>query len=297
MGTLRKNPTGNRIPAPKWYMKLVHTGSSLVHTPSYLQRSRHGIYYLRIAVPPDLIRAYGKREIKRSLKTRSKQTATLASLSLAFRIKRYFEILREQLMKEKNEKPTEKPTDKTGLAAFIEGEVDDTPRPFNPNEWALSFTLNTKKYGNITATLDDEDIDKDLERLERLIDSAGGITEEIQVKAELPVNSIRLSELIDAYAKHKKVKDSWIGKSESQAIARLNLLPEIIGNIEASHVTYENALEVINTLKELPKNHKTSGAFAGKTIKEILKTKHSDIHTVFVIAWLYCYRSKTGAIR
>jgi len=44
-------------------------------TPAYLAQSRHGIFYFRIAIPKPLRTLFGAREIKHSLKTRTRRTA------------------------------------------------------------------------------------------------------------------------------------------------------------------------------------------------------------------------------
>ncbi|WP_458527269.1 DUF6538 domain-containing protein [Onishia taeanensis] len=51
-------------------------------TPAYLTRSRHGVWYFRIVVPPYAQDRIGKKVIKRSLKTRSKREAILKASSL-----------------------------------------------------------------------------------------------------------------------------------------------------------------------------------------------------------------------
>lgn len=52
--------------------------------PTYIYRSRHGVYFFRIVVPQELREALsGQREIKRSLRTRDKRKALVQARSLA----------------------------------------------------------------------------------------------------------------------------------------------------------------------------------------------------------------------
>ena len=52
--------------------------------PTYVYRSRHGIYFFRIVVPLALRNALsGQREIKRSLRTRDKRQALVQARALA----------------------------------------------------------------------------------------------------------------------------------------------------------------------------------------------------------------------
>ncbi|WP_425431935.1 DUF6538 domain-containing protein [Halomonas saccharevitans] len=45
--------------------------------PPYLIRSRHGIYYFRLVIPPSQRSSIGKTEFRRSLRTRSKREAVM----------------------------------------------------------------------------------------------------------------------------------------------------------------------------------------------------------------------------
>ena len=53
-----------------WSTQVVHTGMSDMAKPTGLF-SRNGTYYFRIRVPKDLVSAFGKTEIRKSLKTKN----------------------------------------------------------------------------------------------------------------------------------------------------------------------------------------------------------------------------------
>ncbi|MCE8052298.1 site-specific integrase [Halomonas daqingensis] len=55
-------------------------------SPAYLTRSRHGIWYFRLVVPPYAWERVGQKVIKRSLKTRLKREAVLKASSLLIEV-------------------------------------------------------------------------------------------------------------------------------------------------------------------------------------------------------------------
>ncbi|MGJ7458721.1 DUF6538 domain-containing protein [Halomonas sp. RA08-2] len=56
--------------------------------PPYVIRSRSGVFYFRIVVPAPLRPMIGKREIRRSLRTRSKREAILKASPLVVNVRR-----------------------------------------------------------------------------------------------------------------------------------------------------------------------------------------------------------------
>lgn len=59
--------------------------------PSYLRRSRHGIYYLRLVLPTFLADTLGQQELIRSLATRSSNVASISGYQVSLRIKPLFQ--------------------------------------------------------------------------------------------------------------------------------------------------------------------------------------------------------------
>ncbi|MDP4532513.1 tyrosine-type recombinase/integrase [Marinobacter salarius] len=62
----------------------------MTHIPSYLLRSRHSVWYFRIAVPQSIRTLVGCREIRRSLGTRSKRHALIQSRELLRQVQSLF---------------------------------------------------------------------------------------------------------------------------------------------------------------------------------------------------------------
>ncbi|WP_367187240.1 DUF6538 domain-containing protein [Marinobacter sp.] len=62
----------------------------MTHIPSYLLRSRHSVWYFRIAVPQSIRTLVGCREIRRSLGTRSKLHALIYSRELLRQVQTLF---------------------------------------------------------------------------------------------------------------------------------------------------------------------------------------------------------------
>lgn len=52
--------------------------------PSYLLRSRHLVFYFRIAIPDALKPLFSRREIRRSLQTRCQREALIRSREMLF---------------------------------------------------------------------------------------------------------------------------------------------------------------------------------------------------------------------
>lgn len=149
----------------------------------------------------------------------------------------------------------------------------------NPEDLVnLSLTLTSS--GDIKIDFDKDDFEEDLKRFEKLKPQ---LNISNTTTASPITQSKKLSEVIASYCQHMETKDSWMSKSKSQAIARLNLLPEILGDIQASEVNYEIAAQVLETLKKLPKNHKTASEYARKSIAELTSQPHDESLSITTI--------------
>ncbi len=58
--------------------------------PSYLLRSRHSVFYFRIAIPDALKPLFSRREIRRSLQTRCQREALIRSREMLFQVQQMF---------------------------------------------------------------------------------------------------------------------------------------------------------------------------------------------------------------
>lgn len=61
--------------------------------PSYLRKSRHGVYYLRLVLPGFLADILGQQELIRTLDTRSSNIASISGYQVSLRIKPLFQRL------------------------------------------------------------------------------------------------------------------------------------------------------------------------------------------------------------
>lgn len=58
--------------------------------PSYVQRSRHGVFYVRVVIPPPIrAKLAGRREIRRSLGTRDPRTALFWAQRLSYKVSQW----------------------------------------------------------------------------------------------------------------------------------------------------------------------------------------------------------------
>ena len=62
-----------------------------VRIPSHLYLNPYGVYHFRIAVPQDLRKMFGKREIKKSLRTSNRKQAILIAQRLSAQVAGVFE--------------------------------------------------------------------------------------------------------------------------------------------------------------------------------------------------------------
>jgi hypothetical protein len=76
-----------------------------IKLPSHLHRSRSGILYFRIAIPPDLRHHFASREIYRSLRTPNVRDAASAAQALSAAFKQGFRRLRQETMPKTNNAP------------------------------------------------------------------------------------------------------------------------------------------------------------------------------------------------
>jgi hypothetical protein len=75
-----------------------------IKLPSHLCRSRNGILYFRIAIPPDLRDYFHTKEIYRSLRTASVRDAKHSAHLLAGNFKQTFDRIRQDVMSGKGKK-------------------------------------------------------------------------------------------------------------------------------------------------------------------------------------------------
>ena len=81
-------------------------------------------------------------------------------------------------------------------------------------------------------------------------------------------------QLCEIYIKEKTTKNEWKGKTETQNIARLNLLAELIGEGRAvQDITRPELIQCLQNLQMIPTNRNKIKEYAGKTIVQLVKMK------------------------
>lgn len=85
------------------------------------------------------------------------------------------------------------------------------------------------------------------------------------------VKGISFSELAAIYIKEKTTKNEWKGKTETQNIARLKLLTELLGaETGVKTLSRPDLIKCLEQLQRVPKNKNKLVAYKTKSIKEIL---------------------------
>ena len=179
----------------------------------------------------------------------------LASLPLTYRIKRQFEFAREQQVTQKRN-----------------------------NDSSVTFNLTIRKITPDGAlhgiTLDDENVEKDMERLEKLRVSLGASPNTPSTTAKFP--KMKLSELMESFIQHQMGKDTWKPKSLTQVKTRFFYLIDILGDIDINDVTYEKAIYVRNILSKYPCRRTQSTKFSGKSLSEALAATDDSTETLSI---------------
>ena len=225
---------------------------------SYLQLTPHGTYYFRIAIPQSLRLYFGKRELKKTLRTSDRKKAISIAMAMSIEANKLFK------------------------RAYIMGGNNNDDK--NPTLYhaALLFTKD-----GIKEEIDsDKDIDKEIEALNKLREARKTDIEAFKKSLKSKKNqtiiaseatSILLSKLIEMFVSHNKTKGNWTAKTEDDYQSTFTLLLEVMGDIPVSRIIFQKAEDFVITLQKLPKNIKTSPLYRSKSIDEILASKPKDV--------------------
>jgi len=173
---------------------------------SYLQLTPHGIYYFRIAIPKPLRLYFGRRELKKTLRTSNSKKAIYHAMTLSLEANTLFEKAYYMAKKGKGKKKGDQTINHAAYTIdknFIRLEIDS-----------------------------DKDIDKEIEALEKaqpLIEEhikSFGLTH-AQTAVTAPSASqkeaILLSELIEKFCRQNKTKNAWTPKTEDDYLATFSV--------------------------------------------------------------------------
>lgn len=205
---------------------------------SFLLKSGNGTWYFRIAVPKALRRHYGKLEIKRSLKTKSKSEALKYARTYAAKFHSQFRAL-------------------AIMANY----------PYL-NFTGFKIAKITKADGTTLEGVEvDPDNPKDAEAIQQLLGSAAIINQQ-------PESSPLLSQVFAKY-RHGKIRSgNWKKpKTLSDRDNLFNACQRIIGDPEIKTVTHVVANDFKEKLLQLPPNMTKSKLYRDLSIDQVLALK------------------------
>ncbi len=238
-----------------------------MHVPSYLLKNSFGIYHLRLAVPKKLRYLFGRREIKKSLQTRSYREALRKAWKLATF---YLESFEKMAKTNDYEKLVNNPLNsklKVNIVRHPDGNIE---------------------FQNLEMDPDKADIEKDL--LDHAVECYNkvqavpvigqspatpvAIPHQPQV-AQVTTDSVSLGDLVHEYL------DELKGHCDSRTInnyaAQLDTFVEILGDVPISSINRKRAKEALKTLKQLPPNRNKSKIFKDLSIASLTQLKPSKV--------------------
>ena len=215
-----------------------------VFTPSFLKKSRHGIYYFRVRIPAPIRNLFATKEILRSLGTGNRQEALRCARVISVQVDEFFEEVRSKTM---------------------------TERKYNRMDW-IAGKMIRRPDGSIEMenVQVDSDNPNDTKSFLEAIDALG---ETQPVKSTIrppPFATTPLETIIDAFCEEKKVEGSWRNNTENEYRTTFQLFKRIIGNVRVNEIGYETALLYKQTIQKLPPNINKVEKYRNKTIKEII---------------------------
>lgn len=224
---------------------------------SYVYRHpQSGQLYFRYTIPEKYRPAFGKREVKRSLRTTEKSIA----LPLAMRL--YCD-LQAKIQEAENSMSNSKHTAKGRFFEFI----------------TVPITGSDGKEREVKI-----DYDGDVEKETKAAASLLGITTKQQpAQQPQPVqeSSEKLSKVAKLYCK-ERLAGGWREKTHKEYMALFDLVGQIIGNRPMSTITHADARKFKETLMKLPPNM-TKGRYKDRTVRQIIAmrpTKTMAIKTI-----------------
>ena len=223
----------------------------MVRAFSFLQRDPHsGILSFRLRVPGHLQAAFGRTEVKRSLRTADKRVAIPIAFRLYAELQDYFKRLEtgEPMQKSKGRKPKQE----NSLSKIVIGEI-------------VSPTGVTTK--DVVIDTGDDQKDADIARM------LGGIPGTAPATvAPSPAStsaSAKLDKVAAKYRAEKIMAQAWSEKTAAEHEALHALLVQIVGNVDMATIGHQQARRVKETLLALPANM-TKGRYTGKSVKQII---------------------------
>ncbi|NNJ95877.1 MAG: hypothetical protein HKP12_01810, partial [Gammaproteobacteria bacterium] len=227
---------------------------------SCVQQQKSGIYYFRIAVPLRLRKTIGKREIKRSLRTKIKQDAIFQSMPLKLLINKFFIHLDNNTSNHISRETLE-------LYDMMGFKLDK---------------FKIKKNGEITIEgleMDPKNVEAETKAFEKVIESAQilGNNQIVEHNCTTQTECQSLTSIIDTYISEKIREQSWTSKTENENRSSYNLLVQIIGDIDIRNIDHSHSSMFKDTLMKLPVRINTNPQYRDKSISAILDMKPTDL--------------------
>ena len=216
----------------------------------YLHRAPSGIFHLRVPVPPAARAAFGRREIKQTLRTRDLPQALEAA-------RRYLPGILSQLNAARQTMDSDKlkrllrdpntqlshftaritlPTDST-QAKQIEIEVD--PEKPGDKEAAVEFVRGVQ--GNETPPSPDADVQP--------ANAAAASTPSLEAAKTVLA-------LFDEYALYKEREGDWTENTRAEVYPRFVVFHALVNELPVGHITVDHADTWRIRLHDLPKDYR-----------------------------------------
>ncbi len=233
--------------------------------PSHLLLNKYGVYHFRISIPEPLRAFFGKRELKKSLRTYDKLEAVTASQVMTLQIKQLFNLLKN----------------------YGESMADSKKRNLTNEE--LEKILSSKNavhrikghYGGLDFEIDHDDPEEERKSLEQLIK---GCFDEVSrdlcdSTQEAPTQRgkekfISLGKLYEEFSQEKMKVGAWTDNTVKEFSRLFEVIQRILDTDNAQIVNQEMARHLKNVLSNLPPYFNQVKRFNGVPIEEIVKMNH-----------------------
>jgi integrase len=235
----------------------------MLRTPSYIQKTRNGIYHFRIRVPKDLNNYFPHEVITQSLCTGSRQEALKRARVLSVQAVGQFDALRGDQMAEEKYNRMDLYAKKVvrhpdGRIEFEELKTD----PTKPKEESEVF--------------------------QNMVDALGGTQNKTQnatppTQPTPPIKIYTIQDVIEKFCDQKKTEKSWTPKTEKLNRNLYDRFVYVFGNVDISTIGYETARRYKEVLQKLPPNMNKIAKYKDKSVDEVLAMNPEDTLEVATI--------------
>lgn len=223
--------------------------------PAYIMQNRHGMFYVRIIIPETVRHCFThKRDIKRSLKTHSRQEAI--KLARAYRVE--LDRLFDQLMDNTKKKPVTIQQDFITILHPLTGlKLQEIDFPNDPDrEQAEAEKIRAELRQDVNALLRD---------------NPALLTHQ---PAQASPPRLILSAAIQEYLSGqtgKGVRNDWEPKTKRQVEATLRDFLEIVRDKPVANISRQDITTFANQIIKLPARRNSLPQYKGKSISEVLE--------------------------